>query len=198
MAIGRRAGLFALAGLLAGCAGFYAVTVHVWTFGEWPAGRAPGTYAFERLPSQQSVPQRADAMEAAVRPALARAGFQPVAAGTAPDVLVQVAVRSSRQDLAPWHSTIWWRGGLGPWRYSPWAGPAWSPMRGSDFVRYESEVALLVRDRASGKPLFEARASREDASRADSALVSAMFEAALTDFPKTGLNPRQVTVTLPH
>ena len=197
MAIGRRAGLFVLAALLAGCAGLWTLSADVWTFGEWPAGRAAGTYAFERLPSQQSVPQLADAVEAAARPALARAGFRPVAGGAEPDVLVQVAVRSSRHDLAPWHSTIWWRGGMGPWRYGPWGGPAWSPMRG-DFIRYDSEVAVLLRDRATGKPLYEARASREDGSAADGATVAAMFEAAMADFPKTGLNPRQVTVTLPR
>ena len=67
-----------------------------------------------------------------------------------------------------------------------------------EFPRFEREVAVLIRDRASGKPLYEARASREDGSRGDTAVVSAMFEAALTDFPRTGLNPRQVTVTLPR
>ena len=195
--LGRWLGLAFVALLLGGCAGWSAVTSDVWTFGDWPAGRAHGTYAFERLPSQQASPALAEAVEAAVRPAMARAGFQPAAPGSEPDVLVQVATRFSRHDLAPWYGGTWWRGGLGPWRYGPWTAPPWSPMRG-DLVRYESEVAVLIRDRASGKPLYEARASREDGSRGDAAVVSAMFEAALTDFPKTGLSPRQVTVTLPR
>ncbi len=68
---------------------------------------------------------------------------------------------------------------------------------GVDTVRVESEVAVLLRDRASGKPLYEARASTDSSARADAAMLSAMYQAALMDFPKTGLNPRRVTVPLP-
>jgi hypothetical protein len=56
--------------------------------------------------------------------------------------------------------------------------------------RYDSEVALLLRDRASGKPLYETRASHDSSSRADAATVAAMFEAALADFPRPALSPR--------
>jgi hypothetical protein len=61
---------------------------------------------------------------------------------------------------------------------------------------YEREVAVLLRDRASGKPLFEARAS-SDGYTQGAELLQAMFDAALKDFPATGLNPRSVTVPLP-
>jgi hypothetical protein len=64
--------------------------------------------------------------------------------------------------------------------------------------RYEREVAVLIRDRASGKPLFEARASSEGNSSPGARVLSAMFNAALMDFPRLGLNPRQVVVTLPE
>ena len=64
--------------------------------------------------------------------------------------------------------------------------------------RYDSEVALLLRDRASGKPLYETRASLDATSRADTATVVAMFEAALADFPRLALSPRRVTVALPR
>jgi hypothetical protein len=63
--------------------------------------------------------------------------------------------------------------------------------------RYDREVALLIRDRASGKPLFEARATNEGNSSFSSPLMTALFSAALADFPKLGLNPRRVTVQLP-
>ena len=39
---------------LGGCAAMRSVSSEVSTFGEWPATRKPGTYAFERLPSQQA------------------------------------------------------------------------------------------------------------------------------------------------
>ncbi|MFN7724019.1 MAG: hypothetical protein ACK5QH_03020, partial [Rubrivivax sp.] len=41
------------AALLAGCSTLRTVTSEVRSYGEWPAGRATGSYAFDRLPSQQ-------------------------------------------------------------------------------------------------------------------------------------------------
>jgi hypothetical protein len=196
----RRTLLAATAAVLAlsGCAGLNTLTAEVSSFGEWPADRAPGTYAFERLPSQQARAAETEALEAAARGALARAGFKPVADGAAPDVLVQVGSRVGRSDV-PWADPFWWRGGFGYWRPNPWFGPRWGYSAQLDLsARYEREVALLLRDRASGKPLFEARASHESASTtASGPTLAAMFSAALADFPKLGINPRSVSVTLP-
>jgi hypothetical protein len=57
-------------------------------------------------------------------------------------------------------------------------------------------VAVLLRDRVSGKPLFEACAVNESGSTSDTTLLPAMFEAALVDFPRLGINPRKVVVTV--
>jgi hypothetical protein len=183
--------------LLGGCASVSTLTTEVSSFGEWPAGRGPGSYAFERLPSQQARAEETESLEAAARGALSRAGFIPVAAGSSPDVLVQVGTRVGRSE-APWADPFWWRGGFGAWRYNPWAGPRWGYSAQFDLnARFEREVALLIRDRSSGKPLFETRASHESASASASApMLAAMFSAAMTDFPKLGLNPRRVTVPL--
>jgi len=190
------------AALLGGCAGPRSVSSDVSSFGEWPAGRAPGSYAFDRLPSQQAQAEDTARLEAAVTPALVRAGFQPAAAGQPPDVLVQVGARSQRFDRSPWNDPIWWRGSaFGGWRYGPWGGPHWSgsawgtPMH-LDPTRFQQEVALLIRDNTSGKPLFEARASNESTFWPDAALTAAMFDAALMDFPRLGVNPRRVVVQL--
>ena len=184
-----------VAALLSGCAAMRSVTSDVSSFGEWPAERKPGSYAFERLPSQAARANEAEALENAARPALAKAGFQPVAEGQQPDVLVQVGARLTRTEVNPWADPFWWRGGFGYWRYGPWPGPAWSLSARYDAQRYEREVALLLRDRASGKPLFEARASSEGGNAGTSETLALMFEAALMDFPKLGVNPRRVTVT---
>lgn len=181
---------------LAGCASLNNVTSEVSSFGEWPAGRAPGTYAFERLPSQQQRAAQADALEAAAKPALEKAGFRPVANGGQPDVTVQVGARTLRTDYGPWDDPLWFRGGFGYWRRGPWLGPGWSASVYASAPRYDREVALLIRDRASGKPLFEARASNEAGSSPSAEVMSAMFQAALLDFPKTGLNPRRINVPL--
>ncbi|MFO1291836.1 MAG: DUF4136 domain-containing protein [Rubrivivax sp.] len=183
------------AAALGGCAALRSVASDVSTFGDWPAERKPGSYAFDRLPSQQAQAAETERIENAARPALAKAGFVPAAAGQAPDVLVQVGARITRTDLYPWADPLWWHGGFGYWRHGPWMGPSWSLSMRYDATRYEREVALLIRDRASGKPLFEARASNEGGTAAGDETLAAMFEAALVDFPKTGINPRRVVVT---
>jgi hypothetical protein len=193
--------LGALAALTA-CASLNQLSAEVSSFGEWPAGRSGATYAFDRLPSQQepAQAQAVQALETAALGALGKAGFKPVAAGAQPDVLVQVGSRSSRERVGPWADPLWWRGGWGYGTYwragSPWHGPGWGLHARWDSVRYEREVALLIRDRASGKPLFEARASNDGPTRGDAAIAAAMFDAAMVDFPKTGVNPRRVTVSL--
>lgn len=183
--------------LLAGCSGLRTVTSDVSSFGDWPAERPPGTYAFDRLPSQQAQAAETEALEAAARPALEKAGFKPAAAGQSPDVLVQVASRTARADAYPWDDPLWWRGGFGYWHRGPWAGPYWSMSMRWDRPRVDREVAVLLRDRASGKPLFEARATNEGTYPAEGDTLAAMFEAALMDFPKLGVNPRKVVVQLP-
>jgi hypothetical protein len=192
----RTAGALVLAGALAGCAGFNTVQGDLSTWGEWPAGRAPGSYAFDRLPSQQARPDEAERLERAARPALEAAGFRAAGAGAAPDVLVQVAARTTQTGPDLWADPLWWRGGYGLAR-RPWIGPTWGFDARFESRRYEREVALLLRDGASGKPLYESRVANEGSSMGSDSLIQAMFAAALVDFPRTGPNPRPVTVTLP-
>ena len=182
--------------LLTACAGLRSVSTEVSSFGDWPAERKAGTYAFERLPSQQAQAAETELLENAARPALEKAGFKPAAAGEQPDVLVQVGARDSRYIDSPWDDPLWWRGGFGYWRHGPWISPRWQLSLRSDFPRYESQVGLLLRDRATGKPLFESKALADTGSRADAQLYGALFQAALMDFPKLGMNPRRVVVEL--
>ena len=188
--------LLLAAAALSGCAALNSVTSDVSSFGEWPSARKPGTFAFERLPSQQSRAAETDALEAAARPALQKAGFTAVAAGAEPDVLVQVGSRVGRSEPV-WAGPIWWGGSYGYYRHGPWIGPRWGLNFQYDALRYDREVAVLIRDRSSGKPLFEARASNEgNASSASGTTLAAMFEAAMLDFPRLGMNPRRVSVPL--
>ena len=197
---------------LVSCATLNQLSVEVATFGAWPTQRAAGTFAFDRLPSQQAqAGEPGDAqslIEKAAAAALENAGFRPVAVGSEPDLLVQVGARVSRLARSPWDDPLWWPGGFAQWRHGSWGGPwggpwgarPWGPVWGTrsllEPVRYEREVALLLRDRASGRPLYEARASSDGLSASMPALLPAMFAAAMTDFPATGVNPRQVTVPL--
>jgi hypothetical protein len=106
-----------------------------------------------------------------------------------------VGGRITRTESSPWDDPLWWHGGFGYWRRGPWVGPYWAyPPRGS--IRYDREVALLLRDRATGAPLYEARASSDGNTAGGAEVLRAMFRAAMVDFPRTGVNPRSVTVPL--
>ena len=183
---------------LGGCAAMRNLSLEVSSFGDWPAERKAGSYAFERLPSQQARAAETALLEEAARAALAKAGFVAAADGLTPDVLVQVGYRSGRVDRPLWDDPLWWRGSFGSYRYGPWSGPRWSLTFRHDFGRYEHQVAVLLRDRVSGKPVFESRAVLESSTELSSkGTLALMFEAALMDFPKLGMNPRTVVLAMP-
>ncbi|MDE2614413.1 MAG: DUF4136 domain-containing protein [Burkholderiales bacterium] len=189
--------------LLAGCAAMNTVTSEVVSYGDWPAGRAPGSYVFERLPSQQARPERQAQLEAAAAKALAAAGFKPAASPAQADVIVQIGARITRTEIAPWDDPLWWRWGAGYWRSpawrplrSPYYGPYWS-LRADWSTRYERSVAILLRERAGGTPVYEAHAQNDSATMGNDATLTAMFMAAMKDFPApSGQGPRSVSVAL--
>jgi len=191
----RRALLLSAALLLSGCAALKTISPEVRSFGSWPEGRAPGTYAFERLPSQQQALSRAAQWEQLAAPALAKAGFKLASDPAKADVIVALGVRVGISDADPWSDPLWyrWNAPLYAWRFG--MPPRSHPL----FIerRYEREVGLLIRDRASGQAIYEARASHDGATRGDDALMGALFEAALTGFPKTHPEPRFIPIQLP-
>jgi hypothetical protein len=158
------------AGLLVACASMNTLNAEVVSYGGWPKERKPGTYAFERLPSQQARAETQQRLEDAAEPALKAAGFSAAAPGATPDVLVQLGARITRYDRSPWDDPLWWRGGFGSWRYRPWGGPY--------------------------PPWYEARASSEGMTSGGDELLSAMFKAAMADFPQSGSVPHTVSVML--
>ncbi len=193
----RRFALSALLGATllaaAGCSGMYTLTSDVATYGEWPADRKAGSYAIERMPSQKASEQR-DAIEAGARAALEKAGFTPAADPKTADFVVSVGARSTLTEYSPWDDPLWrhWRMS---WRY----GPPSRMFYGSFTLRdrnYEREVAVLVRDRSSGQPVYEARAQSDGLSVGDDKVFGAMFQAALSDFPQTKDKPHPVSVTV--
>lgn len=195
------AALALVAATLVGCAAMNTVSSEVATYGDWPAGRAPGRYAFERLPSQQAQAQRQADLEAAAARGLEAAGFVAAPSAAQADVVVQIGARITRTEISPWDDPLWWRWGGSYWRNPAWRSSARSPYFHANFntgwytTRYERSVALLLRDRASGAPIYEAHAQTDGGSVGDNALLAAMFTAALKDFPAAGAaNPRVVEV----
>jgi hypothetical protein len=190
--------ILAAAASLGGCAGYDNITSDVSSYGTWPPSRQPGTYAFERLPSQQGHPDQQAQLEDAARGALARAGFTPAQDAQNADVTVQVGARVTRYDMPPWNDPLWWHGG--PYGYRPWRGPYWGAgwgywgYWGYSYTAYDREVALMLRDRLTGQPLYETRAASQGNYSGGPAVLSAMFDAALQDFPHVALSPRRVSV----
>ena len=189
----KRIAILGIAFALAGCATLDAIDSDVTSFSRWPAGRQPGTYAFERLPSQQAEPQEAQVIEDAARQAIESAGFVPAPVGTAPDVNVQLGARISEAGRSPFLDPFWygaWAPFYRPYGYGRFGRPFWGPGWGYGYGGYgyghryfEREVGLLIRDRRSGEPLYEARASSDGLTAGISTVLPAMFAAALKRFP---------------
>jgi hypothetical protein len=198
----KTAALVAMAIELTGCAAFNTIESDVSTYSQWPQGRKPASYAFERLPSQQAQAQKQDRMEAAARAGLEAAGFTLAADPQQADVTVQIGVRTGRADISPYDDPFWWRGGLYTSRFGrrpfhPYYYGATAASFQFDSPRYEREAALLIRDRLTNKPLYEARATTEGNTPGNDGLIQIMFKAAMTDFPYGGENPRSIRIELP-
>ncbi|NBQ91128.1 MAG: DUF4136 domain-containing protein [Betaproteobacteria bacterium] len=193
--------LVAAMAALTGCASLNQLSSEVSSYGQWPPGRAAGSYFIERLPSQAAQAAAGGPMaplELAAHGALQAAGFKQAASLEAADVVVQIGARVTRYDISPWADPLWWRWGPRYWRGPAWTGqrfystpPGWRTAPPPD-----REVAVLLRDRATSVPLWEARAVSSGIST-DVAIFQAMFSAALSDFPNAKPQAHNVTVTLP-
>lgn len=187
------AALLGGAALLTGCAGLNNVTADVSSFGSWPAARKPGTYAFERLPSQKAHPLEQDALEQAAIPAIEGAGFIPEAADKA-EVLIQVSAQTQVRP-SPYDDPYGPRFGIG------WGMGSWSRYGGVGLGMsmeppwWQLQVDVLIRDRASHEILFETHARHERAGSVEG-LAAPLFRAAMTDFPLPAVSPRPVTVEI--
>ena len=202
--------LCAAAALLAlgGCATFNRIDSEVSVYSQWPVDRKPSTYAFERLPSQQAHLERQQLLERSARPAIEGAGFVAAGEGTA-DVMIQLGARITATDADPFDAPLGWGGYRYPggwrwarpmfrggWGYGPgygW-GYGWGP--GFDTLRYEREVALLMRDRKTGQPLYETHATSQGLSPQPDVSLPAMFQAAMRDFPHSDPQPHRVSVDI--
>ena len=197
------------AAALGGCASLYNVDADVSSFSRWPVGRGAATYAFERLPSQQAQPQQAQMLEDAARRAIEGSGFVAAPEGAVADVTVQLGARITETDRSPFDDPFWY-GGRGIWHrpfvYGRYGRPFWGPgwRRGYfdssfDSSYYEREVAVLIRDKRSGEPLYEARAESQGPTTGLTTVLPALFVAAMKDFPAgSTTNPHRITVETPH
>jgi hypothetical protein len=182
--------------MLAGCASVRLVESDVTSHSRWPAGRAPATFTFERLPSQQAHPEVQSRIEAAALPALEKAGFRLASSGPG-EVTIQVGARETRYDRAPWDDP--WPVFGGGWFYGGRRhhGMGIGLSLHAPLPYYVFDVGVLIRDARTREVLYETQA-RHDGRWADDALRAALFEAAMKDFPQPALSPRRVNIEIPR
>jgi hypothetical protein len=191
------------AATLSACAGSQQLSSEVSNYSLWPAERKPATYAFERLPSQQSNQAQQQILEEAAHRALEQAGFALASDPATADVTVTLGARVSASQPSPYDNPFWWHGGLSgyrhfgaPYRYPHGFGPHFGFAPFYDTLVYEREVAMLIRDRKSAQPLYEVRVTNDGYSASINALLSAMFQAGMKDFPHGGANPHRVVTPI--
>lgn len=174
--------------LLSGCASTYLLDNNVQSFSGLPALPANTAYRFERLPSQAH-PGQAQ-LEALADPALHRVGLRRDDAS--PRYSVQVTARMQRV-LSPWAEPWGWGGGFA------FGGPHsghWGPFPRMESPWYQREVAVIVREIADNRVVYESRASNDGPWLDTNTVLPAMFDAALQGFPNAPAGPRKVNIQL--
>lgn len=180
---------------LAACANVRSVPSDVTSFSSWPAGRAPGSYAFERLPSQEGQPEQGE-LEQAARGPLAGAGFTEASPETA-EFSVQLGARLSPYPAAYGGTSVGIGGGFGAVGRSTFSGVGIGLNFGGGPSAQAREVSIVIRDRRTTRTLYEARAQNDGAGAGNPRIDEAMFAAAMKDFPLAGVNPRRVVIEMP-
>ena len=186
---------------LAGCASLNTLTSDVQSFGQWPTVRKPGTFVFERLPSQQVGADVQQILETAALPALEAAGFKLIPNPKEAEFLVQLGARSSPSQQFRGDPVYAGQG-------IPHAYPIYNThtnLYGSsrgvwafpiDIPSYEREVVVMIRDPKQGTHLYESHAVNDGPSANLMGLLGPMYSAALKDFPSTSASRKKVTLPL--
>ena len=197
----RLALLLGLVLLLPACSGLRLIESEVESHAAQapPAALATGQrYRFERLPSQADV-VRAAAIEAMAETALSRVGL--VRADGAASLSVQITTRRQPYQVDAWgqptegtrfHGSIMIGAGSMGGMFGLGMG-----MGLPQPTRYRHEVELLLREIASGRLVYETRASHEGPWNDSDKLLPVLFEAALQDFPHPPAGPRRVKIEIP-
>ena len=190
--------LFAAASLLSACSTVMMVDSEVRSYATQPAIPAGATYRFERLPSQLGN-SRQTLLESFTENALGKVGLRRDDA--AAQYSVQVSEGLIRENRAPWND---------PWRQGMWSGSVqlsnhgsgvglWFPMYPfPDPPWYVREVSLILRNLTSAKVVYETGAVNHGPAAHSDAVLPAMLEAALRDFPNPPQGARRINIEAPR
>lgn len=207
--LARAAGAAACAAALllaGGCAGLRTVDVDVTSFASWSGGAVaqPGNaYRFERLPSQQQTAAQRDQLETLVREAFSRKGLQlsPTLAQYSVQVSVNTQLVGDGYAAAPYggpnvgiSTGIFSGGGGGGFGGISFGFPLGGSGTGSS--GYRIELVLLLRSLQNQAVVYESRAHALMPSGEDPAVLAAMIDSALRDFPVPLAGTRRYRIDL--
>lgn len=191
---------------LTGCGTMRLVDADVRSYASPPFVPVGTSYRFERLPSQQIDVAQQARLEAMAQTALAKAGLQRNDAGASHSV--QVSVGMKVDPYSPWdRPSIGWGagwnfgfgvqsgnvliGGGGPFMGLPGFGMAEHPY-------YWRQVSLIIRNLSTNQVVYETHAAHDGRWADSEAVLPAMFEAALKDFPKPPPGVRRINMEIPR
>jgi len=203
-------GPVALAAALSGCATSWTVDSSVTSFSRPPGARAPATYRFDRLPSQQA--QEATQLELEAMAEMAMSAVGLTRDDAAPRYAASINARVSVQ-TSPW-ADPWiyspWPPGWGyygrPWPYGygygygrGWYGGGWygPPYAGYYNPWYTREVSVVLRELPDNQVVYETRAANDGPYSSNGPVFAAMFQAAMQGYPNPPAGVRRIDVVIP-
>ena len=191
---------------LTGCGTVRLVDADVRSFATPPFVPVGASYRFERLPSQQADLAQQTRLEAIVQQALGKAGLQrnDAAAGYS----VQVSASMKVDPYSPWDrpSPGWGSGwnfgfGLQSGNALIMGGSPFLDMPGfgmGDSPYYWRQVSLIIRDLSTAQVVYETHAAQDGPWADSEAVLPALFEAALKDFPNPPPGVRRINIEIPR
>ena len=189
---------------LTGCAGMRMVDTDVRSFATPPGVPLGATYRFERLPSQQADAAQQNRLEVIVQQALSKVGLQRNDA--AASYSVQIAIGMKVDPYSPWDrpSPGWMPGlnlgfGLHSGNVMVMGNGPYMPGFGmGELPYYWRQVSLIVRKLNTSQVVYETHAAHDGRWADSEAILPAMFDAALRDFPHPPPGVRRIHIEIPR
>lgn len=184
---------------LSACSGMRIIDSDVHAYTAAQGITVPASYRFERLPSQMAQAEQRDALEAVVQAELDKVGMR--LDETAAQYSVRLDLRVYRDPRSPWDDPRYSAGFFPGFPVVTRHGVVYqypAPFLVMEMPWYRREVSLLIRRLADGLLVYETRANSDGYWADDAAVVPAMFEAALRDFPNPPPGPRRVSIEIPR
>lgn len=189
---------------LTGCAGMRLVDTDVRSYVSPPGVPVGASYRFERLPSQQADAAQQPQLEAMAQRALSKVGLQRN--DSTASYSVQVAASLRIDPYSPWdRSATGW--GLG-WNFGfglrsgnvmlAGSSPLMPGFDRGDMPYYWRQVSLIIRHLPSAQVVYETHAAHDGRWADSTAVLAAMLDAALKDFPNPPPGVRRINLEIPR